>query len=284
VSALEGRFVRVSSARRFRVIFDHLDGGIRPVNDQGLPLSATGNAVNTRSEFMLWWIVGTVVGWIAAIIAILATYLVWVLLAGMATRYWGLESLGRMVILSVMSRLWTYLAYLIGGATFGFAQWQFALRNEVRKRAWIGASALIGVIGLLGLPLAIQLSPVMVSLYRREASGMYTGVRVVNTWPIAVIVLGVAVGLGIGLPQWLILRRYSHQANWWIPASMVASAAGLAVFVGIVYIAHRALVAGVVGVCIVPIVYSAITGAVLFSLFQHPKTGQVSPITTEESL
>jgi hypothetical protein len=254
------------------------------VNDQGLSLPATENAVNPRSEFMLWWIVGTVVGWIAAIIAILATYLVWLLLASLASWYSTLEPLGRMVILSVMSSLWPYLAYLIGGAAFGFVQWQFALRNKVRKRAWIGASALIGVIGLLGLPLAIQLSPAMVSLYRRGASGIYTGLRVVDTWPIAVIVLGVAVGLGIGLPQWLILRRYSRQANWWIPASMVASAAGLAVFVGMVYIVHRALVAGVAGVCIVPIVYSAITGAVLFSLFQHPITGQVSLTATEESL
>ncbi len=195
-----------------------------------------------------------------------------------------MTSLTYAITVSVVGRLWSYLAYLIGGATLGFAQWHFALKNRVRKRTWIGASALVGFIGLLGQPLGLQFSQVMVSFYGGAASGTATGLRVVNTWPIAIIVLGVAVGLGIGLPQWLILRRYSHQANWWIPASMVASASGLAVFVGIVSIVRDALASVLVGCGIVPIVYSAIAGAVLFSLFQQPKTGQVSPITAEGSL
>ena len=49
--------------------------------------------------------------------------------------------------------------------------------------------------------------------------------RSANSWTMA----GALVGAGTGIMQWLILRRQISQAGWWIPATTIGQAVGLAI-------------------------------------------------------
>lgn len=52
-------------------------------------------------------------------------------------------------------------------------------------------------------------------------------------WLIAVL-MGMMLGVVLGIPQWIVLKRYVPRAGWWIPANSAAWAFGMAtIFIGI---------------------------------------------------
>lgn len=84
------------------------------------------------------------------------------------------------------------------GLAVGGAQWWVLREHQIAARWWVLSSALGAIGGLLaGFALA-------------RASGNF---GFLNLWDTALV------GGGIGVAQWLILRRSIRQAGWWVLAS-----------------------------------------------------------------
>jgi hypothetical protein len=64
--------------------------------------------------------------------------------------------------------------------------------------------------------------------------------------PGAVAAFGAVLGLVVGTAQWLVLRRHVPGAGWWVAASVVAGALGLAVSDALSHVGAVALVLGAV--------------------------------------
>jgi len=110
------------------------------------------------------------------------------------------------------------------GASIGAAQW-IVLRRYFRGiEAWIPATAVGGAVGFalaVGVPQFTLdwLPPDQVGSFIESfvSSSLLTIVAVI-------LALGMGAGLAIGIPQWLVLRRYIYHAGWWPVACCVAFA------------------------------------------------------------
>jgi hypothetical protein len=134
------------------------------------------------------------------------------------------------------------LGALIQGTLVGYAQAQVLVTRlhqlPVHRWAWatVTGAAIAWALGLL--------PAVIVDLLDSRAT--------MNPPGRAPMLLGAALsggvlGVVLALPQWLVLRRFAKHAWWWLPASAVGWAVGMAiVFAGIDRLAWTGGLAGVI--------------------------------------
>lgn len=100
------------------------------------------------------------------------------------------------------------------GALTGGAQW-LVLRKPIRRAGWWVPASLSGwAVGWAG-------GLLLCTLLARAVNGASRGQSILDSMTesgILVAVLGM-IGTGVGLLQWLVLRRQVPQAGWWVPAS-----------------------------------------------------------------
>jgi hypothetical protein len=158
------------------------------------------------------------------------------------------------------------------GLVVGAAQWRLLRRPLPRLTAgaWVGAT-------VAGAVVAWTLGMLPSTLMEMDAGGQ--GPPVSDALQLALAAgLGLVLGPVLGVPQWLVLRRYVPGAGWWVGANAAAWAAGMPlVFVvaGSVPAGLPALaVAGLVLATLVAAgaVVGAIHGAVLVRLLRRLET------------
>ena len=87
---------------------------------------------------------------------------------------------------------------------------------------------------------------------------------------VAVILGWVLVGVGIGVAQWVVLRRHVARAGWWVAASVVGWIVGrIAAWFGVGIVAVDVIVGQVAGQVAYSVVYGIITGLVLVQLLRQ---------------
>lgn len=116
------------------------------------------------------------------------------------------------------------LGAVVEGAAVGTAQW-YVLRRalpRLRWRAWAIAT-------LVGAAVAWMLGMLPSTLLARGAqSAAATGAEPsVAMQMLLAMGMGFALGPFLGVPQWLVLRRFVPRAGWWVLANSVAWAAGM---------------------------------------------------------
>ena len=165
------------------------------------------------------------------------------------------------------------LGSLISGAFLGLAQWQLTLKDRIRKRSWIAANSIIVFAAFFSFLAWNRIFPDIITLTGPSTvSGMINPARVSDTWLPGVIGLGLMVGTAIGLPQWLVLRRYVHGAGCWIVANIAGVTTGMLTLLVLVDRFQDYLFPLFVTYsCNGPTVFGAITGTVLYRLLQHRK-------------
>ena len=89
--------------------------------------------------------------------------------------------------------------------------------------------------------------------------------------------MGLVLGPVLGLPQWVVLRRYVARAGWWVPAQLAAWALGMVVIVlGTNAIGPQGLTPGVVALLLAALavagaVVGAVHGLALLWLLHQPR-------------
>lgn len=157
-------------------------------------------AVIGRKRFLWQSSAGGVIGW----------GLGWFILIGAAT---SSSSSGWGVVLPLI------VAGLCAGIIPSFAQW-LLLRRVASAWKWIVASIVgLGVGGGLGI--------FIVSSIARSVGSMSPFV--------GMAIIGGMAGLGVGLGQWLVLRRRISNIPWWLAANVGALGLGLAIAFSIIY-------------------------------------------------
>jgi len=111
---------------------------------------------------------------------------------------------------------------VIEGLCVGIAQWTVLCRVLPSKAGpgWVAATTTAGFVSWSGAMLFMALSAIQAGdLPVPEVSSI--------TQLALVMAMGAGLGLTLGLPQWLVLRRYAGQAGWWVLANVVAWSLGL---------------------------------------------------------
>lgn len=98
----------------------------------------------------------------------------------------------------------------VAGASLGTSQSIVLRQRTGRALPWIAATALGMAFGLTAGTVGIEAFGLRRGNFFDEALSM--------------VVLGLAVGASIGLPQWLVLRQRMMQAGWWLAASIAGTA------------------------------------------------------------
>jgi len=116
------------------------------------------------------------------------------------------------------------------GIIVGYAQW-LALRRPLlglSSREWVKATA-IGAFLAWGLGM---IPSTLMTL--RESAGAALPAEMSDAIRYGMAAaMGLGLGVALGVPQWLVLRRYVNKAGWWAPANAVAWAVGMPViFIG----------------------------------------------------
>jgi len=144
-------------------------------------------------------------GWGSITVGVVAALIL--ALVGMST---GENAFVNSVLSSVMLTTVFLAAFgTVLGAAIGFTQW-LMLRQHVHKAGWwVPASAVGWIIWCLGIVIATALT---------QSNGTASEVRLAND--IIVIATG-AIGLTVGVSQWIVLRRRVRSSGWWILASIV---------------------------------------------------------------
>ncbi len=219
----------------------------------------------TRSQFLVRWIAGTMAGWIIAMIPLVIVVLI--------IQYFQ-RKLDQRVSDSTYAVL-VLVTFVLAGAAIGFVQWQIVLKHSaindrMPRWRWIVASAIMGLCGLVGLGAGSGAAPALLRTLSDTTSTLDDKFQLLNSWPTAVLGLGLFLGTGLGLPTWILLYRYLRGANWWMVANMLGGVAILAVFALIVSVIQGSAASEGL-ICLVgPLVFAAITGTVLYRLLQIP--------------
>lgn len=136
---------------------------------------------------------------------------------------------------TVWMSLFIFMLMVAGGAIegtiVGLFQW-WAMHPwlmRIARRTWVGATVAGALIAWFfgALPFSLM-----------DMSAQASGGQVVEPPQILVLlgaaVVGLVAGAVLALFQWLALRRYVNKAGWWLPANMLAWAAGMPlIFAGI---------------------------------------------------
>ena len=157
----------------------------------------------------------------------------------------GFAALGVLyfVIASLTSPSGLVPTILIISVPIGLAQW-LALRHILRT----------SVLWILTVPIGLLLA---VFIYRIVPGGLWLGL---DDESITALTAGYFIlGLSIGLPQWLILRRHLSKAWSWLLSSSIAVATGF----WLVFITDLINRSGLLAAIVVVFTYPVITGLAL---------------------
>lgn len=239
-----------------------------------------------KTTFTLSWMWGTFMG---CVLGYVSAFLIVVVGTEVTTPFLhGSEPISDIVD-GVCALLIVLLAVIIGGVTFGFAQWKAALHGKVAKGVWILTSI---ISTCSGFAVAYIVSLILgryaqaeylgiVSVCPGHFSGMDDRFLLGPLWLVGVIGFGVSWGIATGIPQWLVLRRYFYQTNRWLTVTIVGSLAMFGTFAAAVFAIGNTVVAPTLGCCFGPTVFSAVTGAVLYGILMRPK--QLDKTTTQQN-
>jgi hypothetical protein len=164
--------------------------------------------------FWLLWVFANAGGGIAGSVASFAVSITVGIVAALILALVGMSTGENAFVNSVLSSVMLTTVFLAAfgtvlGAAIGFTQW-LMLRQHVHKAGWwVPASAVGWIIWCLGIVIATALT---------QSNGTASEVRLAND--IIVIATG-AIGLTVGVSQWIVLRRRVRSSGWWILASIV---------------------------------------------------------------
>ncbi|MEP7289836.1 MAG: hypothetical protein ABI947_29145 [Chloroflexota bacterium] len=235
------------------------------------------NNSTPRSTFVLYWVLVSVSCFLFALVAAVATYLAIAMLieSGIAPNNGWIEN--------VLFFIVPVFEVLLLGAITGFAQWHLAFQGRFSKWVWIVTNAITSFTGILAVWLASFLYHGdylgLVYVQPGTMSGLDDKFIVSQTWFIAVIIVGLSFGLASGIPQWLVLRRYFHNAWVWLGSSIIGGLAIFGSFILLVFTIRNATLVPCISCCLSPIILSTISGIVLYRLLHYPKvdtSGQTS--------
>lgn len=165
--------------------------------------------LKSSQQFWLAWTLVTLVGYVVGIVAVLPFA----------------------ITLAYASQLPLIIGLISGavlGATTGLAQWLLLRRRTPVTVAWVSASIIGGMLGMaLGMTLVDGPTPPTGEL--REA--VRTGTAPLIPWRIVWQTSweGAIFGVGMGMAQWHILRRFARSAGWWVSANGIGWMVGLGV-------------------------------------------------------
>lgn len=125
---------------------------------------------------------------------------------------------------------------LLIGAVVGLLQW-LVLRSLIQGDGWWIPASALGWAGAAGLIAAL----------------FQPGQAVESVIGLAALLIGIGIGVG----QWLVLRRQVYRAWWWIVLSALGWAVGLM---------------GVLGASLTGAVAGGVTGFALELLLRHPRS------------
>jgi len=138
----------------------------------------------------------------------------------------------------------TALYGAVAGVLSGGLQMVLLRRRLARSHEWALASAAGGAPGfVLGAAVAEIAS---------NAIALHLDVYIAGA--IIQIVFGALTGLGIGLGQWLLVRRRVANAKAWVPASMLGLTLGFSIPIGVMQLVDLPLL---------PLIYGAMGGLLL---------------------
>ena len=107
------------------------------------------------------------------------------------------------------------IAYTFGAAFLGFVQWLSLRRRGPMSSAWVAATTIGFLVGYLAFRLT------------ENSLGLGGESQAI----IGLIVLFGLVAAGVGVGQWLILRRQFTRTGWWMPVVLVSWLCGAGMWV-----------------------------------------------------
>jgi hypothetical protein len=236
-------------------------------------IAVADTQVQSRAAFVGRWIWATAVGWVLAILSVVPAIGIWEIAITITQYVGGIDSYllldgwpGRVLGLSLLLG-----TLILMGLSMGYAQWSIAVKDKVDRRTWITSSVFTFVAGIIGLITIGRAASSLFDVQPGNLSGLDTTFTVNNTWPITVIFLGVALGLPMGIAQWLVLRKHFYRAGYWLLAITAASVAMFTSLVVAVSLVKNATLSSGLGCCVSPIVFGAVTGIALYSLLKRRK-------------
>jgi hypothetical protein len=215
--------------------------------------------METRSRFVWRWVCGTTFGWGRGLVV---AFLVSPLLL-------QLESIGHTnSVLFLVIALPTLIAIpLMLGLSIGWGQWQLSLQGYIPKRGWLYASAVVGVTFVIGLMVGNMITPPIMTPSTSGCSELCESYQVADTWLESVLIFGVCIGLAVGLPQWVVLRRYRENTALWIAATIGASILTVTYFILFLQTRSALLLFG--AICLAPPLFAFIIGFPLYNMLAH---------------
>jgi hypothetical protein len=183
----------------------------------------------TNWDWKLWfqWILANTV---AETVGLGGTLLIGILLLSNAEKTVGVIPAAVLAVLA---------GTLIEGTVVGTMQW-LVLRHplkSMRWRSWALATA-------LGAFVAWTLGMIPSTFFFRGADTAATSTTPMSDLMVYALAaaMGLALGAILGVPQWLVLRRYIPKAGWWVLANALAWMLGMVVvFIGTSFIPAGAI-------------------------------------------
>lgn len=224
--------------------------------------------METRTQFVLRWIVGTIGGLMLSTSVAIATFGMWEVLSTV------LPFSTPQQFAQILFMLLLLAAALAVGASFGFAQWRSALRGKLDKRVWMIACGTAFVTGTIGAYAGLSLDLPLLETVSGNFSGIDTRYQIQPSWLLSAIVIGTAIGLAVSIPQWFVLRRYSPRAGLWLPLNVASSIIALSAWIAFTSLIGNVILSWSFGCCVGPILFHGVVGIGLFSLLKRPKPNQ----------
>jgi hypothetical protein len=138
--------------------------------------------------------------------------------------------------------------------------------SEFLRSSSIRAATLFGVLGIWGAAFTVIVLGVLGEWVAASTIGMTVGGVLLEVMGIDLgenmvgLVIGAVLGASIGIAQWVVLQRHVSRAGWWILASTLSLAVGMAV--------------GGIGA---GALYGPITGGVMVWLLRQPARKEMDP-------
>lgn len=222
--------------------------------------------MQTRFWFIFRWVFGTTIGWFSGLVV---GFIIPPLLFSLILSLINIRSENPLFILIGLPI--GLLIPLTIGFSVGFGQWRLALRNHIPRQLWLGISTLIGITSTIAVITSSVMSPSLIAAFTSGCSGLCVTYQIADTWLLSVLVNGTSIGLAIGIPQWLALRRYRQNTHWWIIANIAAGILTITFYVLLLQIIDGWLAVGI-WMCLAPILFAFITGFPLYTMLsRQPK-------------
>jgi hypothetical protein len=164
----------------------------------------------------------------------------------------------------IAGALGDWLAYSVLGSGLGIGvgilQWLVLRRRVSRAGWWVLASTAGFVVAWVGSEAAVDALG-----YSEDFIGRGVLTRLLQDF-----IGGAMLGPGVGLMQWLVLRRQVSRAGWWVLASTVGCGLGMAVMGAFEVVVGSIGTGFLLGLLFGGAVLGAVTGGALVWLLRQP--------------